>query len=133
MSCVMLYSAGALWEGHDLVRHARGNRTNCQQLGSYSQDILRVFDAEGMLSLQYEGAAWSAPMSQKLLLLGKSPRCTVTASSTIVQHVCTANTNSSGLVADHLARRQMVSCAITPCSAGLRGTLQVCRQEACIH
>ena len=43
----MWLCAGALWEGHDLVRQALGNRTNCLQLGAYGQDILRVFDAEG--------------------------------------------------------------------------------------
>ena len=39
--------AGALWESHDLVRTAFGNRANCLQLDLYSQDVLRVFDAEG--------------------------------------------------------------------------------------
>ena len=39
--------AGTLWELHDLVVHAKGNRGNCLQLDAYGQDMLRVFDAEG--------------------------------------------------------------------------------------
>lgn len=43
----LAFHAGALWELHDLVSTAKGNRANCLQLDSYGQDILRVFDAEG--------------------------------------------------------------------------------------
>ena len=48
------------------MRHALGNRTNCLQLGSYSQDILRVFDAEGGLlsasefCTEHNADVWSA-------------------------------------------------------------------------
>ncbi|KAK9810553.1 hypothetical protein WJX73_000223 [Symbiochloris irregularis] len=50
---------GALWEGHDLVQQALGNRINCSQLGAYGQDILRVFDAEGKRLAFIDSAALS--------------------------------------------------------------------------
>ena len=54
-----LQCAGALWECHDLVRTAHGNHANCQQLDLYSQDVLRVFDAEGAHRLRAAGALLS--------------------------------------------------------------------------
>ena len=40
-------SAGAIWELHELVRKARGDRHNCEQLDLFCQDVMRVLDIAG--------------------------------------------------------------------------------------
>ena len=39
--------AGAIWELHELVRKARGDRHNCEQLDLFCQDVMRVLDIAG--------------------------------------------------------------------------------------
>eukprot|EP00891_Asterochloris_glomerata_P003875 jgi/Astpho2/3875/Aster-04386 len=38
---------GAIWELHELVRKARGDRHNCEQLDLFCQDVMRVLDIAG--------------------------------------------------------------------------------------
>ena len=40
-------SAGAIWELHELVRKARGDRRNCEQLDLFCQDVMRVLNIAG--------------------------------------------------------------------------------------
>lgn len=39
--------AGAVWDLSDLVPRAKANKANCQQLSSYTQDMLRIFELKG--------------------------------------------------------------------------------------
>jgi hypothetical protein len=41
------HSAGALWELHDVAETAKSNKLNCKELVRFSQDILRILDAQG--------------------------------------------------------------------------------------
>ena len=47
--------AGAIWELHELVRKAQGDRHNCEQLDLFCQDVMRVLDIAGAHLSEVDG------------------------------------------------------------------------------